>query len=97
MSIFYTSNKSYYKNKNFYVNSKKRQLIVNKLAKEIKIKKHLINKTKIYFIDDTKQFLGSYKIRGAISKINNLKKKGNKKICLASTGNFWSMYKLFIK
>ena len=80
MSIFYTSNKSYYKNKNFYVNSKKkRQLIVNKLAKEIKIKKHLINKTKIYFIDDTKQFLGSYKIRGAISKINNLKKKVIKK------------------
>ncbi len=88
MSIFYTSNKSYYKNKNFYINSNKRELIVNKLAKEVKIKKHVINKTKIYFIDETKQFLGSYKIRGAISKINSLKKKGNKNICLASTGNF---------
>ena len=72
MSIFYTSNKSYYKNKNFYINSYRRQQIVNKLAKEVKIKKHINNKTNIFFLDDTKQFLGSYKIRGAISKISSL-------------------------
>jgi threonine dehydratase len=88
MSIFYTSNKSYYKNKNFYINSCRRQQIVNKLAKEVKIKKHINNKTNIFFLDDTKQFLGSYKIRGAISKISSLIKKGSKNICLASTGNF---------
>ncbi len=39
-------------------------------------------------INDTKQLLGSYKIRGATSKFYDLKKSNCKSICLASTGNF---------
>ena len=87
MNIFYTSNKSY-KDKKFYFEAKKRQPIVNKIIKKSILKKFIYNKTNIYLIDDTKQLLGSYKIRGAVSKVYQLKKAGCKSICLASTGNF---------
>ena len=86
MNIFYTSNKSY-KDKKFYFEAK-RQPIVNKIIKKSILKKFIYNKTNIYLIDDTKQLLGSYKIRGAVSKVYQLKKAGCKSICLASTGNF---------
>ena len=73
MNIFYTSNKSY-KDKKIYFEAKKRHPIVNKIIKKSILKKFIYNKTNIYLIDDTKQLLGSYKIRGAVSKVYQLKK-----------------------
>ncbi len=88
MSIFFTSNKRSSIDKEFYLKSKKRQIIIEKVIKKSKLKKFFYNKTSIYLINDTKQFLGSYKIRGATSKFYDLKKSNCKSICLASTGNF---------
>jgi threonine dehydratase len=87
MQIKVLKNRKFSKDSLFYKNALNVFKKIKRKIKPIKITSFNFNNTKIILANDTKQYLGSYKLRGATYEILRLNKKYDE-ICLGSTGNF---------